>query len=196
MHLILVRHGKPQVPSEGSTANPPLGIVGHDQAHVAAAALRHEPIERIVSSGMQRADATAAPLAELLGMSVDIIPDLGEIDRWGGSYASIEMLRAEGGTEWQRFKDDPLGFFGIDAAAFRAGVLDGFAQVLAGPQRTVAVFTHGFPINIILAHALGIAHDARFVPAYASFTRLAGKSVDALTVVSVNESGHVPGALR
>ena len=196
MHLILVRHGKPQVPSEGPTANPLLGAIGYEQARVAAEALRHEPIERIISSGMQRADATAAPLAELLGMPIDIIPDLGEIDRWGGSYASIEMLRAEGGSEWQRFKDDPLGFFGVNAAAFRAGVLRGFAQVLAGPQRTVAVFTHGFPINIILAHALGIAHDARFVPAYASFTRLAGKSVDALTVVSVNESGHVPGVLK
>ena len=48
----------------------------------------------------------------------------------------------------------------------------------------------------MLSQALNLKHDARFVPAYASFTRLAGRSIDALTVVSVNESGHVPEALR
>ena len=196
MQLILVRHGKPDVPAQGPTANPPLGALGHQQADHAAAVLANEPIERIVSSGMKRADATATPLAKKLGMAVEIIPDLGEIDRWGGHYASIETLRAKGGEPWARFKSDPLGFFGIDADRFRAGVLSGFAEVLSGPERTVAVFTHGFPINIMLSQALNLKHDARFVPAYASFTRLAGRSIDALTVVSVNESGHVPEALR
>ena len=196
MQLILVRHGKPEVAKQEPTADPPLGTIGLEQAVQAAHALRHEPIERIVSSGMRRADATAAPLAEMLEKPVEIVSDLGEIDRWGGRYASIETLRADGGANWQAFKDDPLGFFGVDAIAFRAGVLGGFAQLLGGSERTVAVFTHGFPINIILSHALGLNHDARFVPGYASFTRLAGKSIDALTVVSINESGHVPGTPR
>ena len=196
MQLILVRHGKPEVAKQEPTANPPLGPVGLEQAIHAANALRHEPIERIISSGMRRADATAEPLAALLGKPVDIVPDLGEIDRWGGRYASIETLRADGGEKWQAFKDDPLGFFGVDAKAFRAGVLSGFSQLMGGSERTIAVFTHGFPINIILSHALGLNHDARFVPAYASFTRLAGKSINALTVVSINEAGHVPGVLR
>lgn len=191
MQLILVRHGKPDVPAHGPTNDPPLGEIGHAQAERAARMLRHEPIERIVSSGMKRADATAAPLAAHLGLPVEIVPDLGEIDRWGGRYASIEMLRADGGETWQRFKEDPLGFFGVEPAPFRAAVLAGFTSVLAGPERKVAVFTHGFPINILLAHALGIDHDARFVPGYASFTRLAGRGIDALTVVSVNEGGHL-----
>jgi broad specificity phosphatase PhoE len=196
MHLILIRHGKPEVPTNGPTANPPLGQTGTEQAEHAARALAQEPIERIISSGMFRADATAHALSQKISRKIDIIEELGEIDRWGGEYASIETLRAAGGHEWQRFRDNPLGFFGIDADRFRAEVLAGFAQVLSGPERVVAIFTHGFPINILLAHALGIAHDARFVPSYASFTRLAGKSIDALTVVSVNESGHIPGALK
>lgn len=196
MQLILVRHGKPDVPDQGPTADPPLGLIGVEQAEHAARTLQHEPIDRIVSSGMKRADTTAAPLAARLGMPVEMVPDLGEIDRWGGHYASIETLRAEGGEQWQRFRDDPLGFFGVDATRFRAGVLGGFAQLLDGPQRTVAVFTHGFPINIILSHTLGLNHDARFVPGYTSFTRLAGRSIDTLTVVSVNESGHIPENLR
>lgn len=191
MQLILVRHGKPEVPEHGPSSDPPLGALGRAQAERAARVLRHEPIERIVSSGMQRADATAAPLAAYLKLPVEIVPDLGEIDRWGGRYASIEMLRADGGETWARFKADPLGFFGVEPAPFRAAVLGGFANVLAGTERKVAVFTHGFPINIVLAHALGIDHDARFVPGYASLTRLAGRSIDALTVVSVNEGGHV-----
>ncbi len=196
MHVILVRHGKPDVSQNGPTANPALAHVGTEQAEHVARTLAHEPIERIISSGMARADATARPLSRLLGMPIDIIEDLGEVDRWGGQYASIETLRAAGGEAWQRFKDNPLGFFGVDAVRFRADILRGFSDVLCGPERVVAVFTHGFPINILLAHALGIAHDARFVPSYGSFTRVAGKSVDALTVVSVNESGHIPEAIR
>jgi broad specificity phosphatase PhoE len=197
MHLILVRHGQPNVPRTGHTGNPPLTARGHEQAAHAAIALRREKIDRIVSSGMTRADETAAPLAAALAQPIDIIPDLGEIDRWGGEYASIEAIRHKGPAEWAKFLSGPLAYLGVDPVKFRTETLEGFASVLGGGEgKTVAVFTHGFPINLLLSHALGLKDEARFVPSYGSFTRLAGKSLAALTVVSVNESGHIPENLK
>jgi broad specificity phosphatase PhoE len=197
MQLILVRHGHPEVPTSGHTGNPPLSARGHAQAMQAAAVLKAEGIDRIVSSGMRRADATAAPLGEALGLAIELCPELGEVDRWGGAYAGIDTIRQKGRAEWARFLDAPLAYFGVDPDRFRAETLAGFRTVMdAGGGDRIAIFTHGFPINILLSHALGLRHDARFVPGYGSITRLAGRSLDALTVVSVNESGHIPEALR
>ena len=194
MQLILVRHGQPHH-YEDARPDPPLSELGHAQAAATAARLAQEPIERIVSSGMARADATAAPLAAHLGLPVEIEPGIGEIDRYGGRYASIERIRQQGGAEWERFLADPLHYFGVDGERFRGETLAGFSRLIDGrPERTVAVFTHGFPINILLAKALGIDSIVRFVPAYASITRLIGRAFDALTVVSVNETAHFPDA--
>jgi broad specificity phosphatase PhoE len=195
--LILVRHGQPDVAVTGGMANPPLCARGHAQARAAANVLSKEPIDRIVSSGMARADDTAAPLASALTKPIETLFGLGEIDRLGGPYVSIEAIRDKGHDEWRRFLAAPLAYFGIDAAEFRRETLVAFEVIMNGAaSETVAIFTHGFPINILLSHALGIANEARFVPSYASITRLAGRSLDALTVISVNETGHIPENLR
>jgi broad specificity phosphatase PhoE len=193
MRLILIRHGHPDVPSTGPTANPPLSARGQTHAHYAAQALRKERVDRIISSGMQRADGTAQPLADALGLPIERQANLGEVDRLGGAYQSIETIRARGSAEWERFLDAPLAYFGVNPDQFRAETLAAFRAVTdkAGDS-ILAIFTHGFPINILLSHALGIQHDARFVPYYGSITRLSGKNIDALTVVSINECGHIP----
>jgi broad specificity phosphatase PhoE len=197
VQLILVRHGQPDVPTSGRTGNPPLSKRGFDQAEHAAAVLKHEAINRIISSGMIRADSTAKPLADALGLNIELHPHLGEVDRNGGDYASIEAIKEKGHGEWRRFLSSPLAYFGVDPDQFRNETLNAFRNVMNGSNdQRIAIFTHGFPINILLSHALGLNDDARFVPTYASITRVAGKSFDALTVVSVNESGHIPEELK
>jgi probable phosphoglycerate mutase len=197
MELILVRHGHPEVPKAGKTGNPPLSERGHGHARCSADVLRLEKIEAIWTSGLRRADATAQPLARILGLNVRTLKGLGEIDRDGGAYSNIEMIREKGREEWKHFLENPIGYFGLDRDAFRAETLEAFSEVMAsGHAGKIAIFTHGFPINILLSHALGINHDARFVPHYGSITRLTGHRLSALTVVSVNETGHVPEDLR
>ena len=194
MQLTLIRHGQPQVPTAGSTSDPPLSALGERQAEATAALLARAPVARIWSSGMRRADASAAPLSAQTGLPIETHPGLGEIDRWGGDYVAIESIRERGPAEWKRFLAAPLAYFDIDPVRFRSEALAAFAEVLAGGETgTVAVFTHGFPINILLAHALDIPGDARFVPSHASVTRLAGRSLASLQVVSINESGHIAG---
>jgi broad specificity phosphatase PhoE len=197
VQLILVRHGQPDVPKVGPTGNPPLSARGHEQARHVADVLKSERIDRIFSSGMMRADSTAKPLVDALGIAVEVHPHLGEVDRYGGEYASIEAIRDKGHEEWRRFLASPLSYFGVDPDRFRSETLGAFREVMTEAiDQSIVIFTHGFPINILLSHALGLNDDARFVPSYASITRVTGRSFDALTVVSVNESGHIPEALK
>lgn len=200
MRLILVRHGKPASAPGDTRGNPPLSSTGRRQAQQVGAFLEREKIDLVVHSGMHRAAQTAEPLLASLGVEATTIAQVGEVDRYGGDYANIEMVKAKGDEEWARFLTDPLGYFGVDSAQFVAETLDGFASVFAGhPRQTIAIFTHGFPINILLSHALGLQGVANFVPDYGSITRLTGGALERLTVVSVNETAHLaatqkPGA--
>jgi len=192
MRLILVRHGQPRHLTQPGEGNPPLSADGHRQAAAVGTYLAREPIDLVIHSGMHRAAETAAPLLGALGIAATAIPALGEVDRYGGAYANIEMVKARGEAEWQRFLADPLGYFGIDSTRFVAETLEGFASIFAAHTRkTAVIFTHGFPINIILSHALGLEGFANFVPDYGSITRLSGGSLDRLTVVSINETAHL-----
>lgn len=197
MQLVLVRHGQPDAAGDGTSIDPPLSARGQAQAAHVARALAAEPIAHILSSGMARADMTAAPLAAALGLPVAIDTALGEVDRGGRAYVGLDNIRQRGPAEWSRFMAAPLRYYGIDPVRFRAETLTAFDAILrADTADSVAVFTHGFPINILLAHVLGIDHDARFVPSHGSITRLGGRALSQLTVVSVNEHGHIPADLR
>jgi broad specificity phosphatase PhoE len=197
MQLILIRHGQPDAAGPEPTVDPPLSPLGLAQAEHVAAVLRAEPISRIFSSGMARADLTAAPLAAATGLPVIRAAGLGEVDRGGRPYLGVDSIRDRGRREWSRFMAAPLAYYGVDPAEFRAETLVAFDEILQQQGGgTAAIFTHGFPINILLSHVLGLAHDARFVPFHASFTRLSGRSLEQLTVVSVNEHGHIPAGLR
>ncbi|MEM7689531.1 MAG: histidine phosphatase family protein [Pseudomonadota bacterium] len=196
MRLILVRHGKPETPDGSRKGNPPLSAQGREEARAVGEFLRHEPIDVVVHSGMTRAAHTANPTLDALGMGATVIEALGEVDRYGGHYANPEMVKAKGPKEWDRFLEDPLGYFGIDHDRFVSETLAGFQSLFDTHQRqTIAIFTHGFPINILLSHALGLKGIANFVPGYGSITRLSGSSMDRLTVVSVNEMAHLAQAV-
>ncbi|MFC4292586.1 histidine phosphatase family protein [Sphingorhabdus arenilitoris] len=192
MRLILVRHGKPETNGAATLANPPLSDIGRQQADYTAQYLRHEGIDAVIHSGMDRARDTAAPLAKLLSAEMASLTALGEIDRYGGRYANVESIRAQGEHEWQNFLRDPLGYFDVDEQQFIQETLAGFASLFQNQRRkTLAIFTHGFPINILLTHALGLDGIANFVPDYCSITRLTGSALDKLTVVSINETAHL-----
>ena len=202
MKIVLVRHGRPDEDAAERPPDPPLRDDGHAQAEAVAARLAQEGITRIVSSPMARAAQTAQPLARALGLPVETIEGWAEADRHVARYRSTETLRALGESEWRRFLDDPIAYFGGDGASFRSDVLGALAATVeAGPADAhVAVFTHGLPINVVLSHALGLERIVHFAPGYASMTRLRLLSPDArpgvppqaIGVASVNERGHLP----
>lgn len=191
MKLVLVRHGRPDESDALRPHDPPLTDLGHQQAVAVAGRLARRGITHIVSSPLLRARETAQPLADRLGLPIQIIDGWAEADRNTQRYRSTETLRALGATEWTRFLEDPVTYLGGNAEHFRGEVLSALALTMALPSAgAVAVFTHGLPINLVLSQALGLPRIVHFSPGYGSVTQLRAHGADAIGVVSVNELWH------
>jgi broad specificity phosphatase PhoE len=187
--LILVRHGMPEEGHLLQPQDPPLSKMGESQAAQIAERLAVEGAGRIVSNPQTRAQNTAAPLAQKLGLAVETIEGLAEVDRYTDRYRSPETIRKENPERWEEFQLSPARFFGREDGEFRTGVLKAFANIIAEPrQTTIAVFTHGAPIKILLLHILGLTALAKFTIGHCSVSRITGESIDALRIESVNET--------
>jgi probable phosphoglycerate mutase len=103
MRLLLLRHGQTHGNTSGAldTAIPGLELtdLGRRQADAAARALSEEPVERIFVSPTHRTRQTAAPLADLLGLDLDVLDGLREIK--AGDY------------EMATDHDSVLGYIGV-----------------------------------------------------------------------------------
>jgi broad specificity phosphatase PhoE len=187
--LILVRHGAPDEGHPLQPQDPPLTKAGKSQAAQIAERLADDGVGRIVSSPQTRAQNTAAPLAGRLGLAIETMEGLAEVDRYAGRYRSPETIRRENPERWEEFQQSPARFFGRDDDEFRNGVLTAFANITADPKATViAVFTHGMPIKTLLVHILGLTTATKFTIGHCSVTRVAGESIDGLRIDSVNET--------
>lgn len=88
--LHLVRHSEVHNPEWVVYAGLPgfgLSLRGNEQAQAAAAWLARTPLSRVVSSPLERAVATASPIAKLHGLPVETFEELGEWGlsmRWAG----------------------------------------------------------------------------------------------------------------
>jgi len=189
MQLIFVRHGRPKV-VEGDN-DPVLSDAGRSQAEQLAAWLSQRRIERVVSSPMRRALDTAEPTRKMLGLDLEVVDGLAEVGRGGPGYRGVEELRKDP-IRWANFLDDPVSFFGGDPIIFRETVLSSVAGLFnSHAVGRTAVFTHGVPINVVISHVLGLKRVMHFLPHYCSLTRVAGSSLDDLTIESINETGHL-----
>jgi broad specificity phosphatase PhoE len=131
--LILVRHGMPDEGHLLQPQDPPLNDTGKRQAVRIAERLAGQDIQRIVCSPQMRARNTAAPLADRLALSVELVEGLAEVDRYTDRYRSPETIRKEHPERWEDFQASPARFFGRDDDEFRSGVLTAFAAI---PRRT------------------------------------------------------------
>ncbi len=139
-------------------------------------------------SPQQRAMDTATPLVNLLGLPLEIIEGLAEVDRFAGHYRSGETLFAEG--RWDEFIAAPARYMGRDPLEYRETVLGAFSQVANDPKGSrVAVFSHGMTIKTILCAVLGLSDEAfaLFSTGHCSVSRLSGNGFEAsLSVESIS----------
>ncbi|GGC65557.1 histidine phosphatase family protein [Chelatococcus reniformis] len=178
--LLLVRHCRPHEGHPQAPGDPPLADDGRSHARQVAAALAAAGIDRIVASPQRRARETAQPLSDLLSIPVEIVEGLAEVDLHAERYRSPETIRAELPDRWDEFVRSPAAFFGLDEMAYRAAVLSGVAALLGRGHRTVAVFSHGTPIKIVLREALGLDSRAPLTLDHGSVTPITGTTGDGL----------------
>ncbi len=192
MQLLLVRHALPLRSEHGQGADPDLSETGIEQALRLPDALARYPIARVISSPQRRAVQTAEPVAKDRGLTIDVDERFAEYDRDLHAYVPIEHIRDEQPEAWARMAAGHLPP-GVDEDAFCARVGAAVADTVAGadPGQTVAVFSHGGVINVVLHQILGTARLLSVPIDYVSVTRLLFSRSGRATVVSTNGTEHV-----
>ncbi|MDT5022304.1 MAG: hypothetical protein QOI33_2828, partial [Mycobacterium sp.] len=179
-------------PALQGRADPDLSDEGRAQVERLPDALSRFPITRVVSSPQRRAVQTAEPVAAVRGLDIEIDDRFAEYDRELPFYIPIEQIRAENPQEWARMASGQLPS-AVDEDAFRARVQAAVDNVAATTEHedTVAVFSHGGVINVVLHEILGTRRILSFPIDYVSVTRLLFSRSGQASVVTVNATEHV-----
>ena len=162
MILILVRHGETDW-NEGwryqGRSDVPLNDTGQQQAQQVASRLASREITAIFSSPLSRAWKTAQAIAEPHGLSVQIDPDLREMDfgTWEGkTHAEIDAVDSERLAAWWEdpVHQAPPGGESLRAVGTRVGVCRDRLRAAYREDETIVVVSHVGPIKALLFEAL------------------------------------------
>jgi broad specificity phosphatase PhoE len=179
--VVLVRHGTTTTTGQQLPGRAPgldLADQGRAEAQVAAARIaamttrqnggspkgrgRKEPPPPVLyASPLERAQQTAAPIAEALGCEVRTEEGLVELDI--GEWTGMELATARKRREWatiQRYPSSfrfPGGESFVEMHARMVTTLDRFRA--AHPGQMVVAVSHADPIRVAVAHALGTHLD-------------------------------------
>jgi probable phosphoglycerate mutase len=160
IRVVLWRHGQTDWNVENrfqGHSDIPLNKVGHYQASEAAKVLAALRPDRIISSDLIRAQETAAPLAGLTDIKVEINPNLRETDGglWEGKLASENRAtHGELFANWYEGGDEPAGVTGerrSDVAKRAVAVIEKETTNFSG---TIVFVTHGGTVRSILGSIL------------------------------------------
>ena len=161
----MIRHGRPASTWGDADQDPGLDAVGAEQARVVAQTLldlpRSERPTRVVSSPLRRCRETAQPLADALGVIVEIDPRVGEIPTPAALEAEARpgWLRQAFQGKWSEIQGD------LDYVAWTREVAEGVAS-----HPRAAVFSHFVALNAAVSVATGGEAVAAFRPDHVSVT--------------------------
>ena len=160
----LIRHGEKDTPDRVLATRAPnvhLTPKGRAQAEAIAALLASETIDHVVSSPMERAQETAAPLAQLKQLHVEVDAAFNEFDFGDWTMKSIDELA--GGETWKNFnlfRSATAAPGGESMHQVQARFVSGLLRLRDRfTDRAVAVFSHGDPIRSAIAHFAGSPLD-------------------------------------
>lgn len=206
--LFLVRHAD-AIPEEdeiipsGIYDDLPLSRAGREQAQALAKRLSSLSFDAMYSSPLRRCLETAAPLAELLGMTPIVEEGLKEI-RLGSIHPlpddgqdlaaltkalqerQIDIVRIAGETgHWDEIPDSE------QSSAFRRRVVESLDEIVSKHigQRIIA-FAHGGVINAYIAEVLGLEKDF-FFPAANTSISIVRASLSRRILYVLNDIGHI-----
>ena len=176
VRVVLVRHGESQGNAarrfEGQTG-PGLTALGHAQARATAVALeRHGTPDLVVASDLVRVSETAAPYLARTGLPARIDARWREaaVGTWSGrGFAEIaaefpDAIRAlRRGEDVRRGGGETFAEMRARVATALDDALAPFARARAGGQHLVFVFTHGGPIRVATAEAMGLPAGGHLV---------------------------------
>lgn len=199
---ILLRHGDTRLSPEhrfSGLSDEPLSAAGSRQVSAAAKRLaRGAPIDAIVSSPLKRAAATAAIVADELGLAPATDDDLRETDfgEWEGfTFSEIQSRWPDVVDAWQHDPQQaPPGGESFADTACRVNRACG--RILREHEgETVLVVSHITPIKILLCRALGtpLLTMYRFYLGSACINEIQWHGHQFAAVRRVNDTSHLDG---
>jgi probable phosphoglycerate mutase len=160
----LIRHATNDLVGKAIAGRKPgvhLNETGRREADQLAKKLGQVGISRIFSSPMERAQETAAPLARITGLNVEIRQSLLEVDFGDWTGRTLADLEQEPG--WKQWTDSkttirvPNGETILEVQSRMVGEIQNLHASF--PNETMAVFSHGDPLRTILFFYLGLSLD-------------------------------------
>ena len=159
----LVRHAEKNGTDvlAGRTPNVLLSARGRQQAAQLPTLIGSVPITRVISSPIDRARETAAPLAAAYSASVEVADDVTEMEL--GQWTGATPAALAGSVEWERFNRCRSG----TRAPGGESMLEVQTRVVTAllrwrdesPDAHVIVVSHAEPIRAALLHFLGMPLD-------------------------------------
>ena len=197
--LFVVRHGRTAWNAEmriQGHRDAPLDAMGRWQAGQLAQALAGETLAAVYSSDLQRAAATAQPLADRLGLTVLHDPRLrergfGELE--GCTHEEIQQRWPEASRRW-RARDPDFGPPGGERLADFYDRSVAAVRLLADrhPGQAILVVAHGGVLDCLYRAATHVALDAprSWQLGNARINRLLC-TAQGLTLVGGNDDAHL-----
>jgi probable phosphoglycerate mutase len=195
--VLLVRHGK--TPTTGSVLPgraPGLFLAdeGREQARVAAERVAGlDKVAAIYASPLERAQETAAPIAEAVG--VDVITETGLLECEFGEWTGAELKALFKLPEWRQVQSSPSSFrfpAGESFPEMQARMTGAIERIVARhPGETVVAVSHADPIKAAVAAAIGTHLDLfqRIVISPCSISAIQYPAHGAPVVLAVNSTG-------
>jgi probable phosphoglycerate mutase len=164
--LILLRHGETDWNRElrfQGHVDVALNATGEEQARRLARRLAGETAHHLYASDLLRAQQTARPVAQQLGLASISDPALreqsfGRVD--GMKVDDIKAQHPQAWEGWLRFNEDFGMPEGETTRQFHSRVMDAVYRLVAThPGETLVVVTHGGVLDMIYrtAHSLGLS---------------------------------------
>jgi broad specificity phosphatase PhoE len=152
--LYLIRHATPAVQPNVPAPEWPLSDRGLEEARVLAATAQTWGLSAIYASSERKAQSTAAPIGELLGIPVHVVEGFEElrIDGWIGN--SNEFAE----TVQQILEEPDLSLRGAERAVAAAERFQRGIEIIQQGQFPAAIASHGRVLTAWLART-GRAED-------------------------------------
>jgi 2,3-bisphosphoglycerate-dependent phosphoglycerate mutase len=181
--ILVIRHGESEAaymdkpfPLMDGHADPELSENGREQAERLAERLAKQPIDAIYVTSLRRTVQTAAPLAERLGLTPQVEPDLREVHLGDWEAGRFRKMVADNHPVAQRMWAEERWDVipGAEPAdVFEARTTGAINRIAAAhPDQRVAVVVHGGVIAVLLAMATGSRRFAFLGADNASISRL------------------------
>ena len=179
--LLLIRHGENDFVKQGRLPGRMPGIHlnkhGQEQAAALAESLKNLPIRAIYASPLERAVETAEPLAQALGLAIQLRPGLQDTDV--GEWQGLQLKKLRKLPLWKQVQGHPseVRFPGgesfLELQQRQVKEID-LIRLAHKPREMIAVVFHCDPIKLVLAHYIGLPLDGfqKFVVAPGSVSIL------------------------